>query len=239
MTKNLNEALKFFEINDVPSDMKLLNTMYKKLALKYHPDKNNGEEKFTELYKELQHHYKQIGEHIKSQKAHDKASGDEEADEYCDIFSHFNFAGYYDKKNLISHTIIIRSDTGPLWQTVLERQYGPPEQALETGGFKFRVKGFGVDDGGHDIFVTCYPRTKEPKLFIQSKSQYGNDIYVTNELPRLFSEVNKEASRGSLGVAGAGAQGAGVGPAAGPRGGRQGDCGGSDLQAAAVNTGRR
>ena len=78
-----------------------------------------------------------------------------------------------------------------------------------------------MDDGGHDIFVTCYPRTKEPKLFIQSKSQYGNDIYVTNELPRLFSEVNKEASRGSIGVAGVGARGAGVGPAAGLRGGRQ------------------
>ena len=198
-TRNQNEALKFFEINDVPSDMKTLNTMYKRLALKYHPDKNNGEEKFTALYQELQEHYKTLGEIIKSQKAHDKtSSGDEDADEFT-IFSQFNFAGYYDKKNLISHTIIIKKNTGSFWQTVLERHYGPHEQALETGGFKFRVKGFAVDGGTHDIFVTCYPRTKEPKLFIQSNSQYANDIYVTNELPILFSEVKKEANKGSVG----------------------------------------
>ena len=116
-TRNQNEALKFFEINDVPSDMKTLNTMYKRLALKYHPDKNNGEERFKELYQELQEHYKTLGEIIKSQKAHDKSS-DEEADEFH-IFSHFNF-GYYDKKNQISHSIMIKRVTGGLWQTILD-----------------------------------------------------------------------------------------------------------------------
>ena len=219
-TRNQNEALKFFEINDVPSDMKTLNTMYKRLVLKYHPDKNNGEERFKELFQELQEHYKTLGEIIKSQKAYDKSS-DEDADEF-QIFSHFNFAGYCDKKNLISHSIIIKRVTGGLWQTILERHYGPPEQMVNKDtGFKFKVKGFVVDGEAHNIFVTCFPRTKEPKLFIQSDSQYANDIYVSNELPILFSEVKKEASRGSIGVAGAGVGDAGVGPAAGLPGGDQ------------------
>ena len=74
-SKDMEEALKFFGLNDVPGSIKDLNSMYRKLSLKHHPDKNAGSDESTILYQHLQNYYKLIGDFVISNDTPNKFQG--------------------------------------------------------------------------------------------------------------------------------------------------------------------
>ena len=65
-SQEIMEALAFLEITEVPRTMKDLNKVYRKLSLKYHPDKNSGSSESTKQYQDLQMFYKRLGDYVLS-----------------------------------------------------------------------------------------------------------------------------------------------------------------------------
>ena len=184
MTQNIfDEAMTYFKYDNVPS-MKELNSKYRQLALKMHPDKNGGSAEATENYQNLLKYYKVIGEKILEECSNTDENNDEEEVDNVTIFKNFN----WDQKNTLSHTIFLEKDRVPAWRKVLTSKCGDPED-LRNNGLKFQVPNFVVDEESLTITVTLYVTTN--KLHIQSSSQFANDMFILHELSNYYSEVRK------------------------------------------------
>ena len=182
-SQDVQDALSYFSFDDIPT-MKELNTSYRRLALKKHPDKNGGSDAAKEDYQNLQNFYKQIGNYIVENESNDKT--DEERDHVA-TFKSFNF----DQKNTYSHTIFIEIKLVKAWKQVLISKIGEPEDK-GSSGLIFRLKDFKLNDEVFSITVTLYesPKDNQPKLHIQG-SQYANNEFTLKELPSLYAEVRK------------------------------------------------
>ena len=190
----MREALKFLQFDDIPS-MKELNTRYRKLALIKHPDKNGGSDSAKEDYQHLLNCYRLIGNYIVDNVTDDDAT--EEEMDHVTTFKNFNF----DQRNKYSHTILIENKLTFAWRKVLVGKIGDPEDKGHNGMI-FRLKEFKVDEDVFSITVTLYeaPKDNQPKLHIQSSSQYANDEFTLKELPALYTEVRKVTPPDMLGV---------------------------------------
>ena len=209
MTQNIfDEAMTYFKYDKIPS-MKELNSKYRQLALKMHPDKNGGSAEATENYQNLLKYYKVIGEKILEEFTNANENTNEEEKDNMTIFKNFN----WDQKNTLSHTIFLENDRVPAWRKVLTGKCGEPED-LASHGLKFQVPNFTVNEESVTITVTLYETTK--KLHIQSSSQFANDMFILHELSEYYAEVRK-VTPVCLTDVGAGAFifGAGAGGAAG------------------------
>ena len=189
----MREALKFLQFDDIPS-MKELNTTYRKLALIKHPDKNGGSDSAKEDYQHLLNCYRLIGNYIVDNMTDD--STEEEIDNVT-TFKNFNF----DQRNKYSHTILIENKWTFAWRKVLVGKIGDPEDKGHNGMI-FRLKEFKVNEDVFSITITLYeaPKDNQPKLHIQSSSQYANDEFTLKELPALYTEVRKVTPPDMLGV---------------------------------------
>ena len=192
-TEDIKEALRFFEIEDVPRTIKDLNSMFRKLSLRYHPDKNSGSAESTQQYQYLQTMYKRLGDFVLSNDENDNAGVEEEErfnrDIFRELFKHFN----KDKTNMYCHVVVIEQNIAHLWKTVMDNHLGTPE----TQQYKhiYKARQYTVNDESlvstRPITVTLYNDVQEPKIHIQSCSQVHNGYYVLYELPRMYQEVRK------------------------------------------------
>ena len=202
MNNKLQEALKFFGIDKVPS-MKELNSEYRRLALLKHPDKNSGSKEATEDYQNLLMYYRIIGDYIVANNVKDNDVSAEEQDN-VNTFNNFNF----DKSNKGSHTIFIEKDLVNNWKMILSQKFGIHEDKGKQHGLIFKVMDFQVNDEVFSITITLWgnPKDNKPKLLIQNPKQFATDIFVTKELPELYSEVRKLSGAAAIGTSdGAGA----------------------------------
>ena len=83
-SQEIMEALAFLEITEVPRTMKDLNKVYRKLSLKYHPDKNSGSSESTKQYQDLQMFYKRLGDYVLSNNVNMNVNndGDQEDEQF-------------------------------------------------------------------------------------------------------------------------------------------------------------
>ena len=182
-TDMIREALKYLNLDEVPS-MKELNTLYRKLALIKHPDKNGGSDAAKEDYQVLQKFYKLIGNHIIE---NETDVSDEEGD-HIKAFKNFN----HDQKNKFCHTIMIEKKLSAAWKQVLTSKIGEPENKGKNG-LIYKVSEFSFNNELFTITVTLYeaPKDGKPKIHIQSPSQLANDEFTLKELPLFYEEVRK------------------------------------------------
>ena len=197
----IQEALKFFGMDNVPS-MKELNSRYRKLALLKHPDKNSGSKEATEDYQNLLMYYKIIGDFIVENNVKDNDVSEEEQDN-VNIFENFNF----DQRNKGSHTIFVEKDMVNNWKRILTEKFGIHENKGKQNGLIFKANEFEVNEEMFSITITLWenPKDDKPKLLIQNPKQFASDIFVTRELPELYSEVRKLSGAAAVGADGAGA----------------------------------
>ena len=201
-TEDIKEALRFFEIEDVPRTIKDLNSMFRKLSLRYHPDKNSGSAESTQQYQYLQTMYKRLGDFVLSNDENDNAGVEEEErfnrDIFRDLFKHFN----KDKTNMYCHVVVIEQDIAHLWKTVMDNHLGTPE--TQQYKYIYKARQYTVNDetlvSTRPITVSLFEDVKEPKIHIQSGSQVHNEYYVLYELPRMYQEVRKLSPAHSFGL---------------------------------------
>ena len=193
-SKDMEEALKFFGLNDIPGSIKDLNSLYRKLSLKHHPDKNAGSDESTILYQHLQNYYKLIGDFVISNDTPN--SGNDEEESYNrSLFKEIFCKNNTDKRNTHCHSIIIDRKLAKQWKTVLDKELGQPTKIGPHGQsiYKDVVYKITQDDfsSTRPVTVTLFDNVKEPKLHLQSGSQVLNDYYVLEELPVFYAEVRK------------------------------------------------
>ena len=178
-SETVMEALKFFNLDNVPHTMKELNSQYRKLSLKVHPDKNNGSEESKEQFQLLHMHWRTLGNEVLANNCDvNNVSEDERFN--MDLFKEFN----KDQRNMESHTVIIEDELAEIWALVLEARYGKPETKEGGCGLIFRH----WINSTLKFTITLYVKPKtdpRSKLHIQSPSQRLNNDYVF-AFPVLF-----------------------------------------------------
>ena len=199
------EALKFFEIADVPGTMKDLNKLYRRLSLKYHPDKNSGSPESTKQYQELQMHFKRLGDYVLSNNVNMNVNndGDQEDEQFNrDLFRDMFKKNNKDKKNQHCHVVVIERHLAKLWKPVFEKYLGQHESQGPHRQYIYKDRQYTVNDellvSARPITVTLYDDVQEPKIHIQSGSQVHNGYYVLYELPRLYQEVRASVPPGKM-----------------------------------------
>ena len=177
-SQEIVEALKFFEIADVPGTMKDLNKLYRKLSLRFHPDKNSGSAESTEKYQELQMHYKRLGDYVLSNNVNMNVNndGDQEEEQFNrDLFRDMFNKNNTDKKNLYDHVVVIEKHLAKLWKPVFEKYLGQHEAQGPHRQYIYKDRQYTINNGdlvsARPITVTLYDDVKEPKIHVQSGSQ--------------------------------------------------------------------
>ena len=211
------EALSFMGYGDsMPISMKELVQMYHKLAIQMHPDKNGGSKEATEMTQKLISYYLFLGNLIKSKV---DTTSKEEA-EGVNIFEQFETFNS-DIKRMNSHTILIENSKTSQWKLVLKENFGEPKDNGDSGFiYKFM---YAKEDESRELTVTLYdnPSDGSSKLRIQSGSQFLNDLFTSQELPRCYARVRSLQMPAGLDAGGPGGDVHGEGDAGADKGGRK------------------
>ena len=178
--ENINIALRFFELTEMPSSMKHLKQVFLKLSLKYHPDKNGGSQESTEHFKVLGEHFKVLGDFFI---ANNTGNNDKEDSDEVETFKNYNDI----KENSLSFTIHLDKSFSS-WINVFTHKYGEPIVDV-SGGVRWADNVFQVEGEQFKVTVTLYETTSN--LHIQSSRNWFNGLYVLQVLPQLYAEVRK------------------------------------------------
>ena len=177
--ENINIALRFFELTEMPSSMKHLKQVFLKLSLKYHPDKNGGSQESTEHFKVLGEHFKVLGDFFI---ANNTGNNDKEDSDEVETFKNYNDI----QENSLSFTIHLDKSFSS-WINVFTHKYGEP--IVGGGGVRWADNVFQVEGEQFKVTVTLYETTSN--LHIQSSRNWFNGLYVLQVLPQLYAEVRK------------------------------------------------
>ena len=197
-SQDIMEALQIFELDNVPGTIKELNSVFRKLSLKYHPDKNSNSAESTEQFKVLQIHYKRLGDYVLSHIVPNIVGDDEDEKFNRDLFREMFREKNTDKTNTYCHTIIIEKELALLWKPVLDKYLGQHQSKGPHDQYIYKDFQYAINEGTMvhrmPITVTLYATVKEPKIHIQSGSQVHNGHYILFELPQMYQELRKQCS---------------------------------------------
>jgi hypothetical protein len=191
----LREALTvlgFTDLSHIPK-LKDINKKYRKLALKIHPDRNDGSKESTILFQKLNNAYEVAG------KAAENIAPEKEDNEEViarKMFQQFSFSSV--KENCSSFTIITEKSLYPIWCKVLDASFGSPVE-LNSHGKKFTVVDTCADERSK-LYLTLY---KTGKVLIQAAGNNHslNLHFVNHHLEDLYVQVYNRKKLKSLSVA--------------------------------------
>ena len=200
-SEDILEALQFFEFEDVPRTIKDLNSAFRKLSLRYHPDKNSGSAESTEKYQYLQIMYKRLGDFVLSNDENGSIGEEEDERFNRDIFRDLFNNSNKDKQNTYCHVVVIEKDLALHWKAVLDKRLGVPKTQAHKHIYKHQ---YTVNEESlvstRPATVTLYDNAREPKIHIQSGSQVHNGYYALHELPMMYQQVRKLSPAHSAGL---------------------------------------
>ena len=182
MKMNIKEALEVLGFADtgILPKLKEIRKRYVKLSMLHHPDKNGGSKESKEMFQVILHAYEIAG------KACEDIIYDD--DDHEDIlarkmFKQFSFSSV--TENTTTFTIKTEASLNPLWNQVLDANFGHPND-LGIHGLKYTVEDK-CNKVISRIFITIY---KKGKMLIQAEGNKHSlsSHFVNNHLESLYTQ---------------------------------------------------